>query len=152
MGQNQYLLIGGSGEAGQSAISAIRSFDPNSYIISTTTTKEPVSNSDLTLFGKRADNGLTDAIIEDVTKEGRSLLFQALIYTPALGEVGFPIEESTKAQIDETLGICLDPMLSLEKRLQPKLTVAYSAFGCLAIGLGKNQNYPICQTGSNNFS
>ncbi|EOQ88903.1 hypothetical protein LEP1GSC202_0686 [Leptospira yanagawae serovar Saopaulo str. Sao Paulo = ATCC 700523] len=95
MGQNQYLLIGGSGEAGQSAISTIRSFDPNSYIISTTTTKEPVSNSDLTLFGKRADNGLTDAIIEDVTKEGRSLIFQALIYTPALGEVGFPIEEST---------------------------------------------------------
>ncbi|TGL57765.1 hypothetical protein [Leptospira jelokensis] len=128
MGQNQYLIIGGSGEAGQSAISAIRSVDPSAYLISTTTTKEPVSNSDLTLFGKRAEPGLTEAVIDDINKAGKPLEFQALIYTPALGEVGFPIEESTQAQIKETLGICLDPMLSLEERLQPKLTVAYSAF------------------------
>ncbi|MGV3666472.1 MAG: hypothetical protein ACO1NV_10085 [Leptospira bouyouniensis] len=128
MGQNQYLIIGGAGEAGQSAITAIRSIDPSSFIISTTTTNEPVSNSDLTLFGKRAEPGLTNSIVEDLERLGRSNQIQALIYTPALGEVGFPIAESTNEQIKDTLGICLDPMMDLEKKFQPKLTVAYSAF------------------------
>lgn len=128
MGQNQYLIIGGAGEAGQSAITAIRSIDPSSFIISTTTTNEPVSNSDLTLFGKRAEPGLTNSIVEDLERLGRSNQIQALIYTPALGEVGFPIAESTNEQIKDTLGICLDPMVDLEKKFQPKLTVAYSAF------------------------
>lgn len=128
MGQNQYLIIGGAGKAGQSAITAIRSIDPSSFIISTTTTNEPVSNSDLTLFGKRAEPGLTNSIVEDLERLGRSNQIQALIYTPALGEVGFPIAESTNEQIKDTLGICLDPMVDLEKKFQPKLTVAYSAF------------------------
>lgn len=128
MGQNQYLIIGGSGEAGQSAITAIRAYDPSSFIIATTTTSEPVSNSDLTLFGKRAEPGLSHAIREDLSSEGRLQKIKALIYTPALGEVGFPIEESSDAQIKDTLGICLDPMLSLEQSLEPELTIAYSAF------------------------
>ncbi|TGM46648.1 hypothetical protein EHQ92_01620 [Leptospira biflexa] len=128
MGQNQYLIIGGSGEAGQSAIAAIRSIDPNAYIIASTTTNEPVSNSDLSLFGKRAEPGLATSIQENLAKHGRLQTLQALIYTPALGEVGFPIAESTPTQIKETLGICLDPMLHLEEVLQPKLTVTYSAF------------------------
>ncbi|XDD46079.1 hypothetical protein AB3N60_15385 [Leptospira sp. WS39.C2] len=128
MGQNQYLIIGGSGEAGQSAITAIRATDPNAFIISSTTTNEPVSNSDLTLFGKRAESGLTNSILEDFERLGRPKQIRALIYTPALGEVGFPIEESTNAQIKDTLGICLDPMVSLEKEFGPELTVAYSAF------------------------
>lgn len=128
MGQNQYLIIGGSGEAGQSAIQAIRSSDPNAFIITSTTTNEPVSNANLTLFGKRAEPGLTNSILDDFEKHGRSKQIKALIYTPALGEVGFPIEESTNEQINNTLGICLDPMVCLEKEFEPELTVAYSAF------------------------
>lgn len=128
MRQNQYLVIGGSGEAGQSAILCLREKDPTAYIITSTTTNEPVSNADRTFFDKPAKPGLADKILSDLKNHNISPDFKAIIYTPALGEVGFPIAESTPEQIKETLGICLDPILELEQALKPELMVAYSAF------------------------
>lgn len=128
MKQSQYLVIGGSGEAGQSAITCLKAKDPSAYIITTTTTNEPVSNADLTLFGKTATSGLSKKIQEDLQNHNISPNFKAIIYTPALGEVGFPIIESSPKQIEETLGICLYPLLDLEESIKPELTIAYSAF------------------------
>lgn len=128
MRQNQYLVIGGSGEAGQSAILCLKEKDPSAYIITSTTTNEPVSNADLTLFSKTAEPGLAVKIRSDLKNHNISPNFQAIIYTPALGEVGFPIAESTPQQIKDTLAICLDPILELEESLKPELTIAYSAF------------------------
>ncbi|MBM9548638.1 hypothetical protein JWG40_16550 [Leptospira sp. 201903074] len=128
MRQNQYLVIGGSGEAGQSAILCLREKDPTAYIVTSTTTNEPVSNADLTLFNKTAEPGLADQILTDLKNHTISPSFKAIIYTPALGEVGFPIAETTSEQIKETLKICLDPILELEQTLKPELMVAYSAF------------------------
>lgn len=128
MKQNQYLVIGGSGEAGQSAITCLKEKDPTAYIITSTTTNEPVSNADLTLFSKKAEPGLADKILADLKIHNISPNFKAIIYTPALGEVGFPIAESTPEQIKDTMAICLDPLLELEQTLKPELTVAYSAF------------------------
>lgn len=128
MRQNQYLVIGGSGEAGQSAILCLKEKDPSAYIITSTTTNEPVSNANLTLFGKTAEPGLAVKIRSDLKNHNIFANFQAIIYTLALGEVGFPISESTPQQIKDTLAICLDPILELEESLKPELTVAYSAF------------------------
>lgn len=128
MKQSQYLVIGGSGEAGQSAITCLKAKDPSAYIITTTTTNEPVSNADLTLFGKIATSSLSKKIQEDLQNHNISPNFKAIIYTPALGEVGFPIIESSPKQIEETLGICLYPLLDLEESIKPELTIAYSAF------------------------
>ncbi|TGL38946.1 hypothetical protein [Leptospira perdikensis] len=128
MGQNQYLVIGGSGEAGQSAILCLKDKDPSAYIITSTTTNEPVSNADLTFFDKKAEPGLSDKIVADLKAHNILPSFKAIIYTPALGEVGFPIAESSPKQIKDTLGICLDPILELELALKPELMVAYSAF------------------------
>ncbi|PJZ84609.1 hypothetical protein [Leptospira harrisiae] len=128
MRQNQYLVIGGSGEAGQSAITCLKEKDPSAFIITSTTTNEPVSNADLTFFGKTATQGISQKIAEDLQTQNIVPNFKAIIYTPALGEVGFPIIESTPNQIKETLGICYDPLLELEQIFQPELTVAYSAF------------------------
>lgn len=128
MKQNQYLVIGGSGEAGQSAITCLKEKDPTAYIITSTTTNEPVSNADLTLFSKKAEPGFADKILADLKIHNISPNFKAIIYTPALGEVGFPIAESTPEQIKDTMAICLDPLLELEQTLKPELTVAYSAF------------------------
>ncbi|MCW7491157.1 hypothetical protein ND861_00680 [Leptospira sp. 2 VSF19] len=128
MKQSQYLVIGGSGEAGQSAITCLKAKDPSAFIITTTTTNEPVSNADLTLFGKTATTGLSEKIQEDLQNHNISPNFRAIIYTPALGEVGFPIIESSPNQIEETLGICLYPLLDLEESIKPELTIAYSAF------------------------
>lgn len=128
MKQSQYLVIGGSGEAGQSAITCLKAKDPSAYIITTTTTNEPVSNADLTFFGKTATSSLSKKIQEDLQNYNISPNFKAIIYTPALGEVGFPIIESSPKQIEETLGICLYPLLDLEESIKPELTIAYSAF------------------------
>ncbi|MCW7456914.1 hypothetical protein ND856_01070 [Leptospira bandrabouensis] len=128
MKQSQYLVIGGSGEAGQSAITCLKAKDPSAYIITTTTTNEPVSNADLTFFGKTATSSLSKKIQEDLQNHNISPNFKAIIYTPALGEVGFPIIESSPKQIEETLGICLYPLLDLEESIKPELTIAYSAF------------------------
>ncbi|PJZ47258.1 hypothetical protein [Leptospira brenneri] len=128
MRQNQYLVVGGSGEAGRSAITCLKEKDPSAFIITSTTTNEPVSNADLTFFDKKAEPGLSEKILADLKTHNLSPEFKALIYTPALGEVGFPIIESNPQQIKETLAICLDPLLALEKSLQPELTIAYSAF------------------------
>ncbi|TGK49952.1 hypothetical protein EHQ16_13145 [Leptospira kanakyensis] len=128
MRQNQYLVIGGSGEAGQSAIKSLKEKDPSAYIITSTTTNEPVSNADLTFFDKKAEPGLAEKILADLKSQNISPEFKALVYTPALGEVGFPIAESSPKQIEDTLGICLYPLLQLEKTLKPEVSVAYSAF------------------------
>lgn len=128
MKQSQYLVIGGSGEAGQSAITCLKAKDPSAYIITTTTTNEPVSNANLTFFGKTATSSLSKKIQEDLQNHNISPNFKAIIYTPALGEVGFPIIESSPKQIEETLGICLYPLLDLEESIKPELTIAYSAF------------------------
>lgn len=128
MRQNQYLVIGGSGEAGQSAITCLKEKDPSAYIITSTTTNEPVSNADLTFFDKSATPGLSKKIQEDLQNHKVLPNFKAIIYTPALGEVGFPIIESTPKQIEDTLGISFYPLLELEETFNPELSVAYSAF------------------------
>ncbi|TGL85470.1 hypothetical protein EHQ68_16785 [Leptospira congkakensis] len=128
MKENQYLVIGGSGEAGQSAIACLKEKDPSAFIITSTTTNEPVSNADLTFFDKKAEPGLAEKILADLETQKISPNFKALIYTPALGEVGFPIVETSNKQMEDTLGICLYPLLELEKSLKPEISIAYSAF------------------------
>lgn len=79
MKQSQYLVIGGSGEAGQSAITCLKAKDPSAYIITTTTTNEPVSNADLTFFGKTATSSLSKKIQEDLQNHNISPNFKAII-------------------------------------------------------------------------
>lgn len=127
MGQNQFLVVGGSGEAGQSAINYLKT-NSKSLVIATTTGNEPVPNADISLFEIKAEPNLSHRILENLGEKNLSSQFEAIIYTPALGEVGFPIRETTKSQLDDALRISYDPILELESTFNPRLMIGYSAF------------------------
>ncbi|WCL49752.1 hypothetical protein [Leptospira sp. GIMC2001] len=124
----QFLIVGASGEAGQSAIQAIRSLDKSAIIIGTTTGVNDIIGVDFTLHNVRADQSIVQLILSQMSKVGHEPEFEAIIYTPALGEVGIPIANTTKHALEESLAISYDPMILLEKKFEPKKMVAYSAF------------------------
>ena len=117
------LIIGATGEAGQSALDAIRNHSKSAHIIGTTRSEKPIEGADETLHGISIDNELTDKVKQALGNRKIDLL----VYTPALGEPGFPIEQSSETQWKEAAGFSFYPMLALEKELQPALTVGYSA-------------------------
>ncbi|MDF3819715.1 hypothetical protein P3G55_07395 [Leptospira sp. 96542] len=128
MKSKSFLIIGGSGEAGRSAIQQLKAENPDHLVVATTTTESPIVGADLTLFGKNAEPGLAKKIKEDLEARKITTNFDVVIYTPALGEVGFPIQESTQDQINRALQISFDPMLEIETTFKPELSVLYSAF------------------------
>ncbi|WP_411823870.1 hypothetical protein [Leptospira sp. 'Mane'] len=128
MSKKQYLIIGGSGEAGQSALQTLRKLEPEALLVASTTSESNVEGSDITLKRIFADQNIVANVKEQLKQNNLSSQWDALIYTPALGEVGFPIQATTKKALSEALGISYDPMVLLEIEFQPKLTIAYSAF------------------------
>jgi len=128
MNQKQYLIIGASGEAGQSAVEAIRNLNNQAFIVGTTTQKVNVPGIDLTLFEIQAEENIDKYVQSALDHAKCSPKFEALIYTPALGEVGIPIASISLTSYKQALGISFDPMLALEKHLKPKLTIGYSAY------------------------
>ena len=119
------LIIGASGEAGQSAIEAIRSRSPAARIMATTRGEQSIEGSDDTLSGISIDPNLVDQIRDSGTPALDSL--DLLVYTPAMGEPGFPIQDTTEEQFEQAAQFSFYPMLELERALQPGLTVGYSA-------------------------
>ena len=128
MSKNQYLIIGGSGEAGQSALQTLRHLAPEAVLIASTTSESNVEGADITLKRIYADPNIVTNVKEQLKSNNLSSEWEAIIYTPALGEVGFPIKATTKKALSDALSISYDPMILLETEFKPKLTVAYSAF------------------------
>lgn len=121
-----HLIIGASGAAGQSTITAIRDYDSESNILATTSGADPVTGADQTLtkidMREPADalKKVTDAVAPDSLR--------ALFYTPAGGPVGYPVKEATPADIQAANAFCVDPIVAFAERLRPELAIGYSAF------------------------
>ncbi|MDZ4726074.1 MAG: hypothetical protein SH817_07950 [Leptospira sp.] len=128
MSENKYLVIGGAGEAGQSAIEYFRKNDKNCLIISTTSENSNISGADVILTHIKANEDIVENIQSQLEDKLLSGIFHTIVYTPALGEVGYPIRQTTKDALEVALGISYYPMLELEKFYTPKFTIAYSAF------------------------
>jgi nucleoside-diphosphate-sugar epimerase len=117
------LIVGGSGVAGQCAIRAVRQFDPQAKIWSTSSRGSEVEGADFTLKGIDLNSAQSIAELKQF-KEPLDYLF----YTPAFGSVGAPVAEAKREEVQQALAFCLDPMVALTEALRPKLTVAYTAY------------------------
>ena len=123
-----FLIIGGTGVMGTSAIKAIREhFDQNIQIIANWYGKEipgfKVEDADHTIFGDINDPGCREEI-----KQYNNGKFDYMFYATALGDVGIPIKDATKEQIDRSNKLSFDPIPQLENELDIGVIVAYSTF------------------------
>ncbi len=123
-----YLIIGGSGVMGSAAIKAVKEkFGEETVIIANWYGKEDpdfkIEGANHTVFGDIT----SDSCIEEIKNVGGDE-YDYLFYATALGEVGFPIKESTKEQIEHSNRISFNPLQKLEDEFQIKTMVAYSTF------------------------
>lgn len=125
-----YLIIGASSEAGQSALAAVREFEPDALIVATTSRgvddadSQDHGGADRTIYNvdlasDEAVDRITAAIQEPI---------DVMFYTPAFGPVGFPISESGGSDIRQALNFSYHPLVRLTERLAVRTTVAYSSF------------------------
>ncbi|MEQ9365465.1 MAG: SDR family NAD(P)-dependent oxidoreductase [Leptospirales bacterium] len=119
-----YLIVGASSEAGQSALDALREHRPKARIIATTSREADIPGADRTVHGvDLAGAGAVETITNAVAEK-----IDVMFYTPAFGPVGFPISESGGSDIQKALDFSFHPLVQLTERLGVKTTVAYSSF------------------------
>jgi len=123
-----FLVIGGTGVMGTAAIQAVREhFGKNITIVANWYGKEipdfQIENVDHTLFGD-----INDPACRKQIKVYNSGKFDYMFYATALGDVGIPIKDATKEQIDRSNKLSFDPIPELENQLKIGTTVVYSTF------------------------
>ncbi|WP_017809208.1 hypothetical protein [Leptospira alstonii] len=127
------LIIGTSGVAGQSAVSAIREYaeskKENLVLIATTSKNSPLKEADLTIteINLENPNHSLARLYEQLTNNGISRI-DLFVYTPARGNLGYPVSETPESDVKDALKFCMDPMLAIEAKLKPTLSVGYSAY------------------------
>ncbi len=123
-----FLVIGGTGVMGTSAIQAVRKvFGKEAVIVANWYGKEipgfTIENADHTVFGD-----ITDPKCLEEIQSFNSGKFDYLFYATALGDVGTPIRDATQEQIDKSNRLSFDPIPQLEQALDIGTLVAYSTF------------------------
>ena len=123
-----FLIIGGTGVMGTSAIQAIREhFDKNIVIIANWYGKEipefQIEGADHTIFGD-----INNPQCREKIKAYNNGNFEYMFYATALGDVGIPIKDATQEQINRSNNLSFDPIPSLEDELDIGTIVAYSTF------------------------
>jgi hypothetical protein len=123
-----FLIIGGTGVMGTSAIQAIREhFDKNIVIIANWYGKEisefKIEGADHTIFGD-----INNSQCREKIKSFNNGIFDYMFYATALGDVGIPIKDATQEQIDRSNNLSFDPIPSLEDELDIDTIVTYSTF------------------------
>jgi len=123
-----FLIIGGTGVMGTSAIQAIREhFDKNIVIIANWYGKEipgfKIEGADHTIFGD-----INNSQCREKIKAYNNGNFEYMFYATALGDVGIPIKDATQDQINRSNNLSFDPIPSLEDELDIRTIVAYSTF------------------------
>lgn len=123
-----FLIIGGTGVMGTSAIQAIREhFDKNIVIIANWYGKEipefHIEGADHTIFGD-----INNSQCREKIKAYNNGKFEYMFYATALGDVGIPIKDATQEQINRSNNLSFDPIPSLEDELDIGTIVAYSTF------------------------
>lgn len=126
---NEYfLIVGASGAAGKSAVTACRA-SGSTKIVATTSREEDIPGADVTFKNKDIlKSSFASDIAHDLKRAGFSGSPAALIYTPARGNVGYPIRDTGAEDLREALRFSFDPLLELEKSLSPGFSAGYSAF------------------------
>ncbi len=123
-----FLIIGGTGVMGTSAIKAIREhFDENITIVANWYGKADsgllIEGADHTVFGDINDSNCRKQI--QSFNNGK---FDYMLYATALGDVGIPIKDASQDQIDRSNKLSFDPIPQLENELNIGTIVAYSTF------------------------
>jgi hypothetical protein len=124
----QIVVVGGTGVAGTAAIRASRERFGNDARVTAVwfARKEEaitVEGADAVLFGDVTTDE-TRGRLRGVTGDAIDILF----FATARGDVGFPIAESTPAQVAEACVVSFDPLLAFEREFRCGLLVAYSTF------------------------
>lgn len=125
MTARHFLVVGGAGVAGQSAIAAIRAREPRAVILATTSAAEREITGCTRAIGG-VDLRREEAVTDLVAQIGEPLA--GLVFTPAYGPVGFPAAEATVEQVAAARAFSLDPLRRLLESLQPTVAVAFSSF------------------------
>jgi hypothetical protein len=125
---SNFLVVGGTGVMGTSAIKAVRNkYGNNANILANWYGKEEpgftIEGADETLFGD-----INDPQVLEKIKNYNNGKFDTLFYATALGEVGVPIAEATPESVSLSNQLSFDPILKLESELDVKTIVAYSTF------------------------
>jgi len=123
-----FLVIGGTGVMGASAIKAVRKvYGKDAIIVANWYGREipgfKIEDADHTVFGD-----ITDPRCVDEIKSFNAGKYDYMFYATALGDVGVPIREATQEQIDKSNRLSFDPIPALEKNLTIGTIVAYSTF------------------------
>lgn len=123
-----FLVIGGTGVMGTSAIQATREyFGQDIVIVANWYGKEipgfQINGVNHTLFGD-----INDPLCRKQIKSFNNGKFDYMFYATALGDVGIPIKDATQEQIDRSNKLSFDPIPQLEDELEIGTTVAYSTF------------------------
>ena len=123
-----FLVIGGTGVMGTSAIKALRKkYGKTVKILANWYGREEpgfsIDGADETLFGD-----INDPEVLKKIKTYNNGKFDTLFYATALGEVGVPISEATPESIAQSNKLSFDPILKLEEELNVKTIVTYSTF------------------------
>ncbi len=128
-GTYRALIVGGSGEAGQSAVAAVKRYcaqaNRTPEIIATTSRAKDVEGANRT-FSKVDLTG--DDAFAPVIQALQDQAIDLIVYTPARGNIGFPIASTTEADLEFGMNFSFNPMVELEAKLNPGLIVGYSAF------------------------
>jgi hypothetical protein len=124
----RFLVIGGTGVAGQAAIKAVRQrFGAGAHVTAVWFGRRfeelAIEGADTVVFG---DATLPETWDKIEAAAGRA--FSGLFYATALGEVGFPAGRATPAQIADSNRVSFDPIPLLEERFDLGFTLAYSTF------------------------
>ena len=123
-----FLVIGGTGVMGTSAIQATREhFGQSIVIVANWYGKEiqgfQIEGVNHTLFGD-----INDPVCRKQIKSFNNGKYDYMFYATALGDVGIPIKDATKEQINRSNKLSFDPIPQLENELVIGTTVAYSTF------------------------
>ncbi len=123
-----FLVVGGTGVMGTAAIQGVREvYGSDATIVANWYGKEdtgvPVEGADHTVFGD-----INDPQCLEKLKSFNDGKYEYMFYATALGDVGFPINDSTSAQIERSNNLSFDPVKILEAALEIGTITTYSTF------------------------
>ncbi len=132
MSSKYILIVGGSSEAGRSALEAAREAGGAS-VIGTTSGDKNIDGYDHTIPGIDLNDAQAPEKIRDgmLSYAGGTLApgaVTALFFTPAFGPIGYPIPAAPIEDVREALAFSYTPMMRTAELLKPQVTVGYSAF------------------------
>lgn len=120
----KHLIIGVNSEAGKTAMKAIRETDPNAYIVGTTSKDGIIEACDATVpIADFTNDNFAGTIIAAVRGEE----FENVVYCPAFGTVGVPVDLVSKEEIEEAKKYSYYPILRIREEINHNLLTCFSS-------------------------